>query len=84
MKALTTKLIPQIFTIHSKLTPFAHNYVNPDVKTLHSIKGTNVPISSTYRVAVLTFGNCLLSECITINRTSKLLFGGIKVVLIFP
>ena len=67
-----------------KLTFFVKNYMNPNVKALYIISGTNLPIGKTCGNDALTFGNYLSREWVTITRTSKWLFGGIKTVLDSP
>ena len=55
--------------------------MNPNVNVLYIIKGTNLPIGKMCGKDGLTFGNYLSHELVTITRTSKWLFGGIKTVL---
>ena len=62
MKPLVTTIIPPILTKKGKLTSFVWNYMNPNVKALYIIKGTNLPIGKTCGNNALTFGNYLLRE----------------------
>ena len=47
MKVLATMIIPPMFSKCGKLAHFACNYMNPNLKALHSIKGIALPIDTT-------------------------------------